>query len=44
MNTQKFQQAYDFEFKESIGSIITDIISKIDQTTFSNRNQFIKYE
>ena len=44
MNTQKFQKAYDFEFKESIGSIITDIISKIDQTTFSNRNQFIKYE
>jgi nucleoside-diphosphate-sugar epimerase len=44
MNTQKFQQAYNFEFKESIGSIIADIISKIDQTTFSDRNQFIKYE
>ena len=44
MNTQKFQQAYNFQFKETIGSIVNDIISKIDQTTFSNRNQFIPYE
>jgi nucleoside-diphosphate-sugar epimerase len=44
MNTQKFQQIYNFEFKETINSIVSDIISKIDQTTFSNRNQFIKYE
>ena len=44
MNTQKFQQTYNFEFKESINSIVNDIQSKIDQVTFSNRNQFIKYE
>jgi nucleoside-diphosphate-sugar epimerase len=44
MNTQKFQQAYNFQFKETIGSIVSDIISNVDQTTFSNRNQFIYYE
>jgi len=44
MNTQKFEHTYNFQFKETIGSIVSDIVSKIDQTTFSNRNQFIPYE
>lgn len=44
MNTRKFQQTYNFIFNESINSIVSDIITKADQTTFSNRNKFIKYE
>jgi nucleoside-diphosphate-sugar epimerase len=44
MNTQKFKHTYNFQFKETIDSIVNDIVSKIDQTTFSNRNQFIPYE
>jgi len=44
MNTQKFQQTYNFKFVETIHSIVGGILSKIDQTTFSNRNQFINYE
>jgi len=44
MDTQKFQQTYNFKFTESINSIVAEIINRVDQTTFSNRNQFIKYE
>ena len=44
MDTHKFQQTYNFTFNESINSIVNDVIANIDQTTFSNRNQFIKYE
>jgi nucleoside-diphosphate-sugar epimerase len=44
MDTTKFQKAYNFTFNESIESIVAEIINNIDQTTFSNRNKFIKYE
>jgi nucleoside-diphosphate-sugar epimerase len=44
MDTRKFQQTYNFTFNESINSIVSEIITNVDNTTFSNRNQFIKYE
>ena len=44
MNTDKFKSTYDFEFKESIKSIVSEINDKFEKTNFSNRNKFIKYE
>lgn len=44
MDTRKFQQTYNFVFNESINSIVSEIITNVDNTTFSNRNQFIKYD
>jgi nucleoside-diphosphate-sugar epimerase len=43
MSVEKFTSTYDFKFQESVDTIVTEIINNIDQTTFSNRNQFIKY-
>lgn len=42
MGTSKFRRAYDFTFTENIDSIVNEIISKT--TTFSNRNQYRRYE
>jgi nucleoside-diphosphate-sugar epimerase len=44
MNTDKFKSTYDFEFKESIKSIVDEIGNKFEKAEFSNRNKFIKYE
>lgn len=44
MDTTKITKAYNFTFQESIKSIVTEIANNIDQTTFSNRNRFTKYE
>jgi ACT domain-containing protein len=44
MNTDKFKSTYDFEFSESIKSIVDEISNKFEKTEFSNRNKFIKYE
>jgi nucleoside-diphosphate-sugar epimerase len=44
MDTGKFQRTFDFEFKETVNSIVTELTTHFDQTTFSNRNQFLKYE
>jgi hypothetical protein len=44
MNTDKFKSTYDFEFKESINSIVDEIGNKFEKAEFSNRNKFIKYE
>ena len=44
MDTGKFQRTFDFAFKETVISIVDELTTKFDQTTFSNRNLFIKYE
>lgn len=44
MNTNKFKSTYNFEFKESINTIIDEISNNLENTEFSNRNKFIKYE
>jgi len=44
MDTGKFQRTFGFEFKANISSIVDELTTKFDQTTFSNRNQFLKYE
>jgi nucleoside-diphosphate-sugar epimerase len=44
MDTDKFKRTYDFEFTESVESIVKEIVDKFEKTKFSNRNQFIKYE
>jgi nucleoside-diphosphate-sugar epimerase len=44
MNTDKFKSTYNFEFKESIKSIVDEITDKFEKAEFSNRNKFIKYE
>lgn len=44
MDTNKFKTLYNFEFKESVHSIVNEIINKFDNTNFTNRNQFINYE
>jgi nucleoside-diphosphate-sugar epimerase len=44
MDVGKFKDTYSFEFKSSVASIVTELVDKIDTTTFSNRNNFKKYE
>jgi nucleoside-diphosphate-sugar epimerase len=44
MDTTKFQKTFDFEFKETVNTIVNELSTKFDHTTFSNRNQFLKYE
>ena len=44
MNTDKFKYTYNFEFKESIKSIVDEITDNFEKAEFSNRNKFIKYE
>src|SRR6056300_720440 len=44
MDTKKFNNTYNFEFKETIDTIVTELSNNIDKTVFSNRNEFIKYE
>jgi nucleoside-diphosphate-sugar epimerase len=41
MSTEKFTSSYNFEFQESIKSIIDELTN--NETTFSNRNQFLEY-
>jgi nucleoside-diphosphate-sugar epimerase len=44
MNVSKIIKTYNFTFQESIKSIVTELTNNIEQTTYSNRNQSIKYE
>jgi dTDP-4-dehydrorhamnose reductase len=44
MDTTKFQNMFDFKFKETVNTIVNELSTKFDNTTFSNRNQFLKYE
>jgi nucleoside-diphosphate-sugar epimerase len=44
MDVDKFKNTYNFEFKSSVNSIVNELVNNIDSTTFSNRNEFKKYE
>lgn len=44
MDVEKFRSTYNFSFNENIDTIVNDLINRIDQATFSNRNQYINYE
>lgn len=44
MDTTKFEQTFQFEFKETIESIVNEVVSHLDSMTFSNRNQYTNYE
>ena len=42
MSTDKFQYVYNFNFNESIESIVNELVDK--DNNYSNRNAYIKYE
>jgi nucleoside-diphosphate-sugar epimerase len=42
MSTDKFQSVYNFNFNESIESIVNELVDK--DNNYSNRNIYIKYE
>jgi len=44
MDVSKVANTYDFTFQETIETIVTELTNKFEQTAFSNRNRFIKYE
>lgn len=44
MDTSKFKRTYDFEFTDTVESIVTEFVDKFEKANFTNRNQFIKYE
>ena len=44
MDTTKFRRTFSFDFRETIQTIVEEIRTRFNQTTFSNRNQFKKYE
>jgi nucleoside-diphosphate-sugar epimerase len=44
MDTAKFQRTFNFTFNETINTIVDELYIKYDNATFSNRNQFLKYD
>lgn len=44
MSTDKFRQTFNFNFTQTIDSIVNELVSKLDDTSFTNRNKFIDYE
>jgi nucleoside-diphosphate-sugar epimerase len=44
MDTSKFQETFNFTFTQTIDTIVQEIVEKIDNTSFTNRNKFIDYE
>jgi hypothetical protein len=44
MDVNKFKTDYNFTFNDTTGSIVTELVNKIDTITFSNRNQYKTYE
>ena len=42
MSTDKFKSGYNFNFNESIESIVNELVDK--DNNYSNRNAYIKYE
>lgn len=44
MDTTKFQRTFDFEFKETVNTIVNELSNKFYNTTFSNRNKYLKYD
>jgi nucleoside-diphosphate-sugar epimerase len=43
-SVDKFKQTYNFKFQDSTASLVNEIITNVDSTTFGNRNQFKLYE
>lgn len=44
MNTRKFRETYNFEFNETMNSIVDELINTSEKSTLTTRNQFIAYE
>lgn len=44
MSTEKFRQTFNFDFTQTIDSIVNELVVNLDQTSFTNRNKFIDYE
>jgi UDP-glucose 4-epimerase len=44
MSTDKFKNTYNFDFLATVDNIVQELVDNIDNTTFSNRNQFKNYE
>jgi nucleoside-diphosphate-sugar epimerase len=45
MDVEKFRNTYNFSFNETVDTIVTELVNQFGQVvTFSNRNQFVKYE
>jgi UDP-glucose 4-epimerase len=44
MDTTKFIKTFNFTFQSTIDTILNELVTKIDRTSFSNRNKFIDYE
>jgi nucleoside-diphosphate-sugar epimerase len=44
MDVKKFETDFNFKFTDTTQSIVTELVNKIDETTFSNRNQYKSYE
>jgi len=44
IDSSKFKNTFNFEFKETIESITKEIINNFDNIIFTNRNQFKEYE
>jgi len=44
MDTTKFIETFNFRFTQTIDSIVQELSSKVEDTSFTNRNKFIDYE
>lgn len=44
MDTTKFTETFNFKFTATIDSILNELSTNIDKTSFSDRNKFIDYE
>lgn len=44
MDTTKFRETFNFSFTATIDSILNELSTNIDNTSFSDRNKFIEYE
>jgi len=44
MDTTKFKETFNFEFTVTIDSILEELSTNINDTSFSDRNKFIDYE
>lgn len=44
MDTTKFRETFNFAFTATIDSILNELSTNIDNTSFSDRNKFIDYE
>lgn len=44
MSTAKFEQTFNFNFTQTIDSIVSELVTHLNHTSFTNRNKFIDYE